>query len=59
MLDDGERIAQKMTNIELVDNKLFMDNYTSALFLPHTDSGRFPSVRRRPRTAPCPQAGPA
>ncbi len=59
MLDDGERIAHRMTNIELVDNKLFIDNYTSAMFLPHTDIGSFPSVRRQPPERPTSRAGTA
>jgi hypothetical protein len=33
-----------MTNLELSENSLFMDNYIAALFLPHTDSGEFTSV---------------
>ncbi|MDP8256004.1 MAG: ASKHA domain-containing protein [Candidatus Alcyoniella australis] len=43
-LERSERIAGSITNIELVDNARFIDNYTSALFLPHTDLSRFPSV---------------
>jgi hypothetical protein len=33
-----------MTNLELSENSLFMDNYIAALFLPHTNIGEFPSV---------------
>jgi uncharacterized 2Fe-2S/4Fe-4S cluster protein (DUF4445 family) len=47
MLDDGERIARMMTNFELSENVSFMDEYTAALFLPHTDVDAFPSVQER------------
>jgi len=41
----AEIIASRMTYIELSTNPKFMNEYTSALFLPHTDIERFPSVR--------------
>ena len=34
-----------MTYLELSADNSFMDEYTSALFLPHTDLDVFPSVR--------------
>jgi hypothetical protein len=34
-----------MTYLELSADNTFMDEYTSALFLPHTDLTGFPSVR--------------
>ena len=37
-------IAKKMTYIELSVDPSFMNEYTGALFLPHTDIGRFPTV---------------
>jgi uncharacterized 2Fe-2S/4Fe-4S cluster protein (DUF4445 family) len=37
-------IAHRMTNIELSTEPEYMDHYTAALFLPHTDLGAFPSV---------------
>jgi uncharacterized 2Fe-2S/4Fe-4S cluster protein (DUF4445 family) len=37
-------LARRMTNIELSTDPAYMDQYTGALFLPHTDLGRFPSV---------------
>jgi uncharacterized 2Fe-2S/4Fe-4S cluster protein (DUF4445 family) len=37
-------IARRMTNIELSTEPEYMDRYTAALFLPHTDIGLFPSV---------------
>ncbi|MEW6571083.1 MAG: ASKHA domain-containing protein [Nitrospirota bacterium] len=46
MRKEAEEIAQKMTNIELSVSRMFMDEYLSALFLPHTDSGLFPTVKR-------------
>jgi uncharacterized 2Fe-2S/4Fe-4S cluster protein (DUF4445 family) len=38
-------IASKMTNFELSVTKGFMDEYVSALFLPHTDINQFPTVK--------------
>lgn len=37
-------IARRMTYIELSADNSFYDAFTSALFLPHTDMGFFPSV---------------
>jgi len=37
-------VASKMTYLELSADNSFMDEYTSALFLPHTDLTGFPSV---------------
>jgi len=37
-------IASRMTYIELSADNSFYDAFTSALFLPHTDLGQFPSV---------------
>lgn len=47
MLDDAERIARMMTNIELSEHPAFMENYVAALFLPHTDFRAFPKVAER------------
>jgi len=44
-LEEVEKIAQKMTYIDLSSNDQFMDEYSSALFLPHTDLELFPSVQ--------------
>ena len=38
-------VAAKMTYLELSADGTFMDDYTSALFLPHTDLDTFPTVR--------------
>ncbi|MEJ2313948.1 MAG: ASKHA domain-containing protein [Nitrospirota bacterium] len=43
---EAEDIASKMTYMELSVSGRFMDEYMSALFLPHTDLGRFPSVEK-------------
>ncbi len=42
--DRVEDIASRMTYIELSADNSFFEAFTSALFLPHTDSSRFPSV---------------
>jgi len=47
LLDDGERIARKMTNIELSEDHSFMDKYMAGMFLPHTDANLFPAVSAR------------
>ena len=39
-------VAAKMTYLELSADNSFMDEYTSALFLPHTDLAKFPSVHQ-------------
>jgi uncharacterized 2Fe-2S/4Fe-4S cluster protein (DUF4445 family) len=39
-------IASRMTYIELSADNSFYDAFTSALFLPHTDMTRFPTVAR-------------
>jgi uncharacterized 2Fe-2S/4Fe-4S cluster protein (DUF4445 family) len=38
-------VASKMTYLELSADNGFYNEFTSALFLPHTDIGRFPSVQ--------------
>ena len=43
---ESEIIAAKMTYIDLSTDMRFMNEYTSALFLPHTDIEKFPSVQR-------------
>ncbi len=37
-------LCRRMTYLELNTNPAYMDQYTGALFLPHTDIRRFPSV---------------
>ncbi len=43
---EAEEIAKKMTYIELSVSRSFMDEYLSALFLPHTNLEAFPTVKR-------------
>ena len=43
---EAEDIAHKMTYMELSVSRNFMDEYMSALFLPHTDIGLFPTVEK-------------
>lgn len=50
LIQAGRRVSRLVTNIELSENADFMENYTAALFLPHTDVCLFPSVARRLRT---------
>lgn len=38
-------LADRITYLELNVDPTYMDEYTAALFLPHTDMKRFPSVR--------------
>ncbi|MCP4750121.1 MAG: ATP-binding protein, partial [Proteobacteria bacterium] len=40
-------LARRITYLELSTDPTYMDQYTAALFLPHTDSNRFPSVPTR------------
>lgn len=49
LLDSRDRaritaIANRMTYLELSADNTFYDAFTSALFLPHTDLGQFPTV---------------
>lgn len=46
MRKEAEEIAGKMTNVELSVSRRFMDEYMSALFLPHTDISQFPTVEK-------------
>ena len=39
-------IAKRMTYFELSVDNSFMDEYTKALFLPHTDLEKFPGVTK-------------
>jgi uncharacterized 2Fe-2S/4Fe-4S cluster protein (DUF4445 family) len=46
MRHEAEEIAKRMTYVELSISRSFMDEYMSALFLPHTDLNAFPTVKR-------------
>jgi uncharacterized 2Fe-2S/4Fe-4S cluster protein (DUF4445 family) len=41
-----DELAAKMTYLELSADNRFMDAFTSALFIPHTDASLFPSVAK-------------
>lgn len=43
--EDTQAIFKNMTYIELSISAAFMDEFTSAMFIPHTDLERFPSVQ--------------
>jgi uncharacterized 2Fe-2S/4Fe-4S cluster protein (DUF4445 family) len=47
MRREAEEIARKMTYVELSVSRGFMDEYMSALFLPHTDIDLFPSIKEK------------
>ena len=39
-------IADMVNNVEMSDSTLFSEEYVAALFLPHTDTARFPAMER-------------
>ena len=41
---EAQDVAGKMTYIELSVGNLFMDEFVSSLFIPHTDLSLFPNV---------------
>jgi len=47
LMDDARRVARMITNFELSENADFMNNYVAALFLPHTNTGEFPTVSKK------------
>ena len=47
MLNDEKKVTRMMTNFELSENATFMNNYIAALFLPHTNTSEFPSVKKK------------
>jgi uncharacterized 2Fe-2S/4Fe-4S cluster protein (DUF4445 family) len=51
--------ARKLTYLELSADNSFYDQFTSALFLPHTDIGKFPSVQEALAVKEPAQADPA
>lgn len=50
-----QSIAKRMTYIELNTDAGYMDQYTGALFLPHTDLERFPTVKKKLRVSDPPR----
>ena len=51
LMSDAERVGAMMTNFELSETPKFMEHYVAALFLPHTEIERFPSVVKRKEKA--------
>ncbi|MFH1266559.1 MAG: ASKHA domain-containing protein, partial [Planctomycetota bacterium] len=47
MFDEVHRIRDSISYQELMVDPGYMEKFTSACFLPHTDSSRFPSVVER------------
>ena len=47
MFDEVHRIRDRITYQELMVDPAYMEQFTSACFLPHTDLSRFPSVAER------------
>jgi uncharacterized 2Fe-2S/4Fe-4S cluster protein (DUF4445 family) len=45
--DELAALAKRMTYIDLSSDHRYMDAYVAALFLPHTDLLRFPSVKKQ------------
>ncbi|UCG15629.1 MAG: DUF4445 domain-containing protein [Phycisphaerales bacterium] len=43
--EEAGRLAERMTYLELNVDPAYMNEYTAALFLPHTDLDRFPTVK--------------
>jgi uncharacterized 2Fe-2S/4Fe-4S cluster protein (DUF4445 family) len=43
-MEEIERIRDRITYLELNVNQDFMNRFSAAKFLPHTDRSRFPSV---------------
>jgi uncharacterized 2Fe-2S/4Fe-4S cluster protein (DUF4445 family) len=43
---EASMIHEKMTYFELSTTQAFFDEFSSSLFLPHTDIGKFPNVRK-------------
>ncbi len=41
----ADEVARRLTYLELIADNTFMDEFTSALFLPHTNLDAFPSVK--------------
>jgi len=45
--EQAQHIRRQITYRELMVDASYMEKFTSACFLPHTDADRFPSVVRR------------
>ena len=51
-IDEIDRIRDRITYLELNVNPDFMNRFSAAKFLPHTDTGRFPSVQSQLKDLP-------
>jgi hypothetical protein len=49
-MEEARRVRDSITYRELMVDAGYMEKFTSACFLPHTDVSRFPSVERRLRS---------
>lgn len=45
---EAREVCNRMTYVDFSSNPRYMDEFTSALFLPHTDLNAFPSVATNP-----------
>ena len=45
-VDEIDEIRDRITYLELNVNQLFMNRFSAAKFLPHTDPSLFPTVKR-------------
>lgn len=54
-MDEVKQIAAKITYLEMNVNQDFMNRFSAARFIPHTDPGLFPSVQRDNNDNPSPQ----
>ncbi len=45
--EEAVEVCNRMTYIDFSSNPRFMDEFTSALFLPHTDQNAFPTVQAK------------
>ena len=51
-LEAAEAVASRMTYFDLSTDAKFMGDFTSSLFLPHTDMEKFPSVAKMLKMSP-------
>ena len=49
--EEAEKVASTMSHFELSTDPKFMNEFTSVLFLPHTNLEKFPSVLRKEQKA--------
>jgi uncharacterized 2Fe-2S/4Fe-4S cluster protein (DUF4445 family) len=49
--EDAQAVSERMTYVDLSTDSKFMNDFSSSLFLPHTDVEKFPSVIRALKNA--------